>query len=110
MAAAEGNCILGGDFNLVLDPSLDRSDPKNNTRSKSATELSKGIKELGFTDIWRMCNPQQKDFSFYSNVHNVYSRTDMFIISQTLVPNIKSCSYLAATLSDYNALQMEVFL
>lgn len=34
MAAAEGNCVLGGDFNLVLDPSLDRSDPKNNTQQQ----------------------------------------------------------------------------
>lgn len=34
----------------------------------------------------------------------------MFLTSQTLIPLIESCSYLAATLSDHNALLMEVIL
>lgn len=108
LATAEGQCILGGDFNLVLDPSLDRSAPKNTTLSKYATALYQGMNDLGLKDVWRLQNPGKKEFSFYSNVHNTYSRIDLFLTSQTLLPHIKTCLYLAATLSDHNTLMMEV--
>lgn len=108
LTSAEGQCILGGDFNLVLNPLLDRSAPKNTTLSKSATALHQGMNELGLKDVWRPQNPGKKEFSFYSNVHNTYSRIDLFLTSQTLLPHIKTCLYLAATLSDHNALMMEV--
>lgn len=48
MAAVEGQIILGGDFDLALDPSLDRSTPKNTNLSKSAIPLSQGMHELDF--------------------------------------------------------------
>ncbi len=50
LAIIEGQCILGGDFNLVLNPSMDRSSPKSLVLSKSAVALNQGMKELGLSD------------------------------------------------------------
>lgn len=72
LATTEGQFIVGGDFNLVLNPSMDRSSPKSFLLSKSAATLVQAMKELGLSDAWRSLHPNQKDYSFYSSVHNIY--------------------------------------
>uniref|UniRef100_A0A3Q3EAI0 Endonuclease/exonuclease/phosphatase domain-containing protein n=1 Tax=Labrus bergylta TaxID=56723 RepID=A0A3Q3EAI0_9LABR len=106
LATVEGYSIVGGDFNLVLNPSLDRSTPKSISLSKAATVLKKGIKDKGITEVWRSLHPKQKDFSCYSGTHNTYSKIDMFLVPQDMMSSIKDCSYLAATFSDHNPLKL----
>lgn len=106
LAAVEGHCLVGGDFNLVLNPAIDRSSPKSLTPSGAASILNHGIIELGLCDVWHTLNHNKKDFSFFSNDHNSYSRTDMFLAPQNILNRIKDCSYLAAVLSDHNPVKM----
>lgn len=106
LAAIEGPCIVGGDFNLVLKPSLDRSSPRPVSLSKAAVVLKQGIKDIGMEEVWRTLHPKQKDFSCYSITHNTYSRIDMFLVAQDMISSIKDCSYLAATFSDHNPLKL----
>uniref|UniRef100_A0A3B4T4G4 Reverse transcriptase domain-containing protein n=1 Tax=Seriola dumerili TaxID=41447 RepID=A0A3B4T4G4_SERDU len=63
LATIGGQCVVGGDFNLVLNPHLDRSSPKTTSLSKAATALNQGMKDLGIIDVWRNLYPNQKDFS-----------------------------------------------
>uniref|UniRef100_A0A8C1P1U4 exodeoxyribonuclease III n=1 Tax=Cyprinus carpio TaxID=7962 RepID=A0A8C1P1U4_CYPCA len=79
LATVGGQCVVGGDFNLVLNPLLDRSLPKTSLLSKAATALNQGMKDIGITDVWRNLNPNQRDFSFFSPTHNTHSRIDMFL-------------------------------
>ena len=106
LATIEGHCIVGGDFNLVLDPLLDRSSPKTSSLSKAATALKQGMKEIGITDVWRNLYPNQRDYSFFSSMHNTYSRIDMFLVSLDMIPMVAECSYLAATFSDHNPIKL----
>lgn len=66
------------DLNLVLNPLLDRSNPKNGTISKMSKSLSAFIEDNGCVDPWRSLNPLSKSFSFYSHVPQVFSRMDCF--------------------------------
>lgn len=43
LATAEGHCMVGSDFNLILDPNLDQSTPRSSNRSKAASVLLRGI-------------------------------------------------------------------
>ena len=47
IAAGQGHCLVGGDFNLVFNPTMGRSLPKSPTPTKAAVFLNHGIKELG---------------------------------------------------------------
>lgn len=76
------NVIVGGDWNCVLDPNLDRSSHTRYT-NKSVKSLNLLIKDMGWVDIWRLRNPDAKDVTFYSNPHNSYSRLDYFLIPNT---------------------------
>ena len=54
---------LGGDFNLVLDISMDKKDGNPVTHSKSLEEVKCILAELDLTDIWRDLNPAVHRFT-----------------------------------------------
>lgn len=98
---AKGIIILGGDFNAVQDGKLDRTPAEVGAQSKKTKTLNNMITELGLGDPWRHINPSMKDFTFFSNVHNSYSRIDFFCISQQHMYKVNDCSIETITLSDH---------
>lgn len=52
IATAKGQCVIVGDYNLVLDPTLYKFSPKSLELSRAAVALKGGIKELGLIDAW----------------------------------------------------------
>ena len=77
MSNGKGMVIMGGDFNVVQNGKLDRLPPEMG--SKKSNLLNNVIKELGLIDPWRHNNPRGRDFTFYSNPHDSYSRIDFFL-------------------------------
>lgn len=67
--------IIGGDFNLVLNTNLDRSSSKPAKISKSAKAIQEFMGNYGIIDPWRVQNPNVRQYSFYSPVHQTYTRT-----------------------------------
>ena len=53
--------VMGGDFNAVLNPALDKSHP-DTTANPSSKLLNKFIAELNVIDLWRIQNTTYKDF------------------------------------------------
>jgi len=100
--------IFGGDLNCVIDPVLDRS----SSRTITPTSMSKSIVEFmsknGCVDPWRFCNPQNKEFSFFSQAHQSYSRIDYFFIDSSLISKVKSVSYHAIVISDHAPLNVDI--
>ncbi len=72
--------IIGGDFNVVLDPVLDRSSTKVSPLSQVAKALKYELSSYNLIDIWRFKNKTKKEYSFYSHRHNNYSRIDYFFV------------------------------
>ena len=70
--------ILGGDLNCVLDSVLDCSGSKVTTPNKSASCINTFLQAYGVVDPWRCKYPNSKQFSFFSPVHQTYSRIDCF--------------------------------
>lgn len=73
--------IIGGDFNLVLNTNLDRSSSKPAKISKSAKAIQEFMGNYGIIDPWRVQNPNVRQYSFYSPVHQTYTRIDFFFYS-----------------------------
>lgn len=70
---------MGGDFNFVLDPMLDRQ-RQQKVPVKSSETLNNLMKGYNLVDIWRLLHPTQKDFPYFSAVHKSYSRINYFFI------------------------------
>lgn len=95
-----GPVICAGDFNLLMNPTLDTT---NNKRKKNPTEIwvNKTIKLLGLTDVWRELHGRDKDFTFYSARHNMYSRIDYYLIFKSDFHRVKYCKIQQKDLSDH---------
>lgn len=93
--------ILAGDLNCTLDSSLDRSSSKTITPSKSAYCINEFLKAYGVVDPWRFRYPTSKQFSFFSPVHQSYSRIDYFLIDQKLLHMVTKIEYSSIVISDH---------
>lgn len=85
--------IIGGDFNTPLDPFLDRSSSHKIPKNNSCAILNSFLKSMNLIDLWRFNNLSGRDYSFFSAVHNSYSRTDYFLIDARLVPFTTDVKY-----------------
>lgn len=68
------------------------------------------MSELGLIDPWRAKNPKGKDFSFFSNVHNSYSRIDFFCLPQQYMHKVTDCFIEPITLSDHAPIVLKLDL
>ena len=105
-----GYLIIGGDFNLVLDVTLDRSSTNPQSPSRSAGVVSDFMCQCGLSDVWRFQFPHTRSYSFFSNVHHTYTRIDYFLLDNRLLPKVKTCSYTSIVISDHSAIQFDLDL
>lgn len=89
--------IICGDFNEVIDPQLDSS----NIKRRKSTALSSLISLEDLYDPWRCQHGTERDYSFFSNTQNSYSRIDLFLTSKALLQKISRSRIGVITWSDH---------
>uniref|UniRef100_A0A3P8UB30 exodeoxyribonuclease III n=1 Tax=Amphiprion percula TaxID=161767 RepID=A0A3P8UB30_AMPPE len=99
--------LLGGDFNCSLDHKLDRT-PTDAHKANMGTSLVKMLDDVNLIDIWRTLNPSVRDFTFYSNPHNSYSRIDYFFIPPQITGQVNTCSIGSIHISDHAPVYLEM--
>ncbi len=97
------NILIGGDFNITLNPSIDKSGGRKEGPSKYRDSLIEFIEELGLNDAWRTKNPGVKHYTWSSGDGSIKSRLDFWLISEFMCNNIKSSKILPLVKSDHRA-------
>jgi hypothetical protein len=111
----KNNCIFGGDWNVTLNPELDKKSVKNmscpNLRYRDSLKLL--IDEYEMSDCWRLAHPKTKKFTCRSGRHGAnvtQSRIDIFFISETLLNNLAGSKIEAGFMSDHNYITINIKL
>lgn len=99
--------LLGGDFNCTPNPNIDKSPPKTTFSSKE-TKIDKKRKDLDLYDVWRVLHPLDKDYTFFSNPHQVFSRIDYFLSSRTVLGRILNCTIDTKFLSEHSPISVTI--
>lgn len=98
----KANILLAGDFNTVINPSLDRSNPTVNTRhTHSSDTIKQYMQSYGLSDSWRMNNPTKLEYTYTSPHHHSSSRLDFFLISNSLTQYITENKIYPIIISDH---------
>uniref|UniRef100_A0A8C5Q4M0 Reverse transcriptase domain-containing protein n=1 Tax=Leptobrachium leishanense TaxID=445787 RepID=A0A8C5Q4M0_9ANUR len=97
----EGTLVLGGDFNIPLNPAEDSSSTNQRTPLRILRRIQCSLTALRLVDTWRALNPSVRDYTYYSTVHNTYSRLDYFFVPQYDLPLVRSSEIQATTWSDH---------
>lgn len=98
---SSGPIIIGGDYNTVINPSLDRSKHTGKSWQSSKT-IKEFMSDFGLGDGWRLQHPLAREYTFYSNVHQTYSRIDFFLTSNSIIPNIIETKIHPINISDHS--------
>ncbi|XDV45285.1 hypothetical protein PO909_013405 [Leuciscus waleckii] len=99
--------LLGGDFNCTSDPNIDVSPPQS-TRSKKSIKTGEFCKNVDLYDVWRVLHPLDKDYTFFSIPHQVFSRIDYFLSSRTVLGRIMDCTIATKVLSDHSPISVTI--
>ncbi|CAH1276931.1 Hypp9429 [Branchiostoma lanceolatum] len=95
--------VLAGDFNCVLDPTLDRhtvSLVSPGSRTQDVIELKSLCEDLGLLDSWRAEHPAATEYTWRSPSNSTMSRLDRIYVSDghSITAEIVSCPF-----SDHDA-------
>ena len=107
LSMSEGILVCAGDWNTVLNHSLDTTSNRLHKLniSKNMRNL---IKDNGLFEVWRDFNPDVKDFTHYSSTHKVHSRIDYFLMNITDRYRVCDCSIGTADISDHNTIYLTI--
>lgn len=72
--------ILGGDFNITVNDDVDRWASSHKENSLMIDFMN----ERGLIDMWRVSNPNTKEFTWKNKSGSLQLRIDMWIISESL--------------------------
>lgn len=106
---SHGTLIVGGDLNVHIEPRLDATGP-NRKKTSNAKMIQRLLKELGMFDIWREFHPKEKQFTFYSTCHAMYSRIDYLFMNNSDRHRIKNCSIGIRDISDHSGVYLTLYL
>ena len=80
---ADCDIIIGGDFNVILDPEFDGLGGKPKLRD--SVKIIEQIRlSFDLTDIWRVRNPDERRFSWRQKNPVIQRRLDFWLISSSL--------------------------
>lgn len=64
--------------------------------------------DWNLVDIWRLVNPGEREYTFYSHSHKIYSRIDFFLISNKLVESVMGCEIGTIIISDHGIVELHI--
>lgn len=106
MKFTDGKLILGGDFNLPLDPKMDTSGGSSSVATGLRKRVLQMLHNYQLTDAWRAYHPDERDYTFYSVPHKAYSRIDLFFTPQSMLTAVKEVAIGSITWSDHSPVSL----
>lgn len=100
--------ILGGDFNLILDPSLDKKaqSPTSTLSNRYRVRVTALLQELHLCDVWRLMNKNARRYTFRRGIYA--SCLDYIFMSEHLYNTDTKTSILPCSLSDHDIITLEI--
>ena len=95
--------MVTGDFNTVLDPSVDKSNADGTYNKQASEKIKQLMDEMYLEDIWRVHNPGVKRYSWYRKRPRQYSRIDFTLVSKGLSDMVHDVYYITGIRSDHSA-------
>ena len=104
----ESFVIMGGDFNVTLNPELDKSGGKYYPQSKNVQKLNDLLNTLNLQDIWRVQHEQIRRYTWRQKKPLIQCRLDYWFTQETLQDFIQSTTIIPSIRSDHSAIMLHL--
>lgn len=102
--------ILGGDFNLVINPSIDYYNYKTINNPKAREVVIQLMLENDLIDYWREQNLELKMYTWFKNNPVKKARLDFFLISNYLYTSVDDTAILPGYRTDHSLIVLTLDL
>ena len=103
------NILLGADFNIQLDPQLDRKNSSYPIKpGRYRLEVLDMVERLGLVDIWRVRNPVLRRYSFLRR-HQA-SGIDMWLVAEYISGKVGKAEIIPGIWSNHSIVSLEISL
>ena len=104
------NIIMGGDFNIVLDPVKDKKGGNTtiNRSTRYINELKTFSETLSLCDIWRTKKEGIFGFTWHCKATKIFCRLDFWLISNHLCNNVTKVDILPTVNSDHSIIHISI--
>ncbi|MES9884827.1 MAG: reverse transcriptase domain-containing protein, partial [Sedimenticola sp.] len=103
------NLIIGGDFNTVLDPDIDKKNGQQGTHRQTRNKLKHIINTYTLCDIWRIQNPNSRKYTWHSNTRpTIFCRLDYFLVSESILNRGSNCKISFGYKSDHSMVSFKL--
>lgn len=93
---AQGQVVLGGDSNILLDQILEKSNPNKAVLKnipKDSNRVACLLHLYDLIDAWREANPSFRHYTHFSQVQNTYSCIDHILVHTSLLSYVNSVKF-----------------
>ena len=97
--------VFAGDFNTPLTE-MDRS--FRYMVNKETKALNDTLDQMDLTDIFRTLHPKATEYTFFLSAHGTFSKIDHILGHKTALHKYKRIEIIPCTLSDHNAMKLEI--
>ena len=103
--------IIGGDFNVVLNPQIDKKNGRLDTNKRNRDKLISIITSYDLCDLWRLNNPTTQKYTWHSNNRPpIFCRLDYFLISSNISNRTDICNITTGIRSDHSLVYFNIDL
>ena len=100
--------LIGGDWNFIFDKKLNAYGGNPSLKLNSIAEVTKIKNKFQLCDIFRVRNPNKRNYTFRKPTPRLMRRLDFFLVSSSLQDNILKTDTLPAIESDHSPIMVEV--
>uniref|UniRef100_A0A8C5MAV6 exodeoxyribonuclease III n=1 Tax=Leptobrachium leishanense TaxID=445787 RepID=A0A8C5MAV6_9ANUR len=104
----EGILLMGGDLNLALDPRVDTSRGTSSVAPSVHQQARLHLHDNRLIDCWRTMYPTVRDYTYYSTIHDRYSRIDYLLIPSNFAHLLQSVTIGATSWADHCPVLMTI--
>ena len=101
----ENRIIIGGDFNITLNPEWDCSGG-NQSKKASVKHVEDLCLDFDLIDIWRIRNPGIKRFTWRQKKPLIQRRLDFWLLSDVCQEDIENSDIISSINSDHSAITL----
>lgn len=100
---------MGGDLNIPMILSEDTSS-RHSTIPCSRKRIDQALYKAQLVDVWHILHPTERDYTFYSAPHKVYSCIDYFLVPHSQLHAVKASAIGSITWSDHAPISLSYAL
>lgn len=106
------NIVIGGDYNVCLNPEIDKCGGLHQAVSDSAKQIANIQESHDLTDVWRSLNENKKRFTWRNMTKKgrVASRLDYWLISSHLLFAVQDTQIEPSIKTDHSMITLSLYL